>query len=268
MSLDLDSRQRAMLQEMGVRVWQPAKPELPAAPPGKSLDAVAVMVDNRPELASPPALPRAPAAPSTRPVSAPAAPAPDRRSLPGVSDDSAASGWTLGQALALYAEPLTGGASRPAGTRWLVLAEMPASALQADTFHPFEGEAGKLLDNMLRAARLHQAGVVWLAPLARLAPPGTAATGLPAALAELVARVQPDVLLLMGRLAAQALLQSSEPLGRLRGQVHRLHAAATVVTYDAGYLLRSPADKAKAWDDLCLAMRVAAGGATLPTRAG
>lgn len=50
------------------------------------------------------------------------------------------------------------------------------------------------------------------------------------------------------------LLQSTEPLGKLRGQVHALHGVQAVVTYDAPYLLRTWADKAKAWDDLCLAM--------------
>ena len=87
-------------------------------------------------------------------------------------------------------------------------------------------------------------------------PPGRnpEAAGLPAALSALVASAQPDVVLVMGRLAAQALLQSNEPLGKLRGQVHRLHGAKTIVSYDANYLLRNPADKARAWDDLCLAM--------------
>ena len=107
---------------------------------------------------------------------------------------------------------------------------------------------------MLRAARLHKAGSVLLAPLARLAAAGPEAAGLPAALSALVASAQPDVVLVMGRLAAQALLQSNEPLGKLRGQVHRLHGAKTIVSYDANYLLRNPADKARAWDDLCLAM--------------
>ncbi|UUZ61984.1 DNA polymerase [Polaromonas sp. P1(28)-13] len=139
-----------------------------------------------------------------------------------------------------------------------MLAETPAAALQAEPFHPFEGDAGKLLGNMLRAARLNQAGSVLLAPLARLAAAGPAAAGLSAALSALVARAQPDVVLVMGRLAAQALLQSSEPLGKLRGQVHSLHGAKTIVTYDANYLLRNPADKARAWDDLCLAMSLAA----------
>ncbi|WP_281178636.1 uracil-DNA glycosylase family protein, partial [Polaromonas jejuensis] len=141
--------------------------------------------------------------------------------------------------------------AQAAGARWLVLAETPAAALQGD---PFQGDAGRLLDNMLRAARLHQAGVALLAPLVRLGAQGAAESGLPQALAELLASARPDVLLVMGRLAAQALLQSGEPFGKLRGQVHSLHATRTVVTYDATYLLRSPADKARAWDDLCLAM--------------
>ncbi|MEO5658652.1 MAG: uracil-DNA glycosylase, partial [Polaromonas sp.] len=69
----------------------------------------------------------------------------------------------------------------------------------------------------------------------------------------------PDVVLVMGRLAAQALLASGEPFGKLRGRVHQLQGAKTVLTYDAHYLLRSPADKARAWDDLCLAMSLVAG---------
>lgn len=159
--------------------------------------------------------------------------------------------WRMGDAQAVYA-----GAAHAEGARWLVLAETPAAALQRGVFNPFEGDAGKLLDNMLRAARLHQAGMVLLAPLVRLAAAGTGA-GLPEALPALVASAQPDVVLVMGRLAAQAVLQSTEPFGRQRGQLHSLHGTQVVVTYDATYLLRNPADKGKAWDDLCLAMRAA-----------
>ena len=68
---------------------------------------------------------------------------------------------------------------------------------------------------------------------------------------------KPHVLLIMGRLAAQALLQTSEPLGKLRGQTHQLAGVPAFVTYDAAYLLRSLPDKARAWDDLCLAQAVA-----------
>ena len=120
---------------------------------------------------------------------------------------------------------------------------------------------------MLRAAGLHksgqpgEAGPVLLAPLARLAAGGVSPAALPAELAAelaaLIAQTRPDVVLVLGRLAAQAVLQSSEPLGKLRGQVHTLHGVKTVVTYDAAVLLRSPQDKAKAWEDLCLAMELA-----------
>ena len=127
---------------------------------------------------------------------------------------------------------------------------MPVEALAGDVF---VGDAGRLLDNMLRAARLPAAGAVFCAPVVRYAaaPPDAAFS---AALAAMIGQCQPDVLLLMGRMASQALLQSTEPLGRLRGQVHALHGVQAVVTYDAPYLLRTWADKAKAWDDLCLAM--------------
>ncbi len=249
MSLDLDKRQRAMLREMGVRVWQPAAP---LAEPAVAIDLVAAGADvvasthfseNKPTQA-----------PETRapvPSRPPPAPAPDRTPQPEAREGSGPASWRLGEARALYAE-----AAHAEGARWLVLAETPAAALQAEPFNPFEGDAGRLLDNMLRAARLNKTGVVLLAPLVRHAASGTA-SGLSAALSALVARAQPDVVLVMGRLAAQALLQSSEPFGKLRGQVHSLHGTKTVLTYDATYLLRSPADKAKAWDDLCLAMSLA-----------
>jgi DNA polymerase len=76
-------------------------------------------------------------------------------------------------------------------------------------------------------------------------------------LSALVQAEKPDVLLIMGRLAVQALLQSAEPLGKLRGQTHQLAGVPAFVTYDAAYLLRSLPDKARAWDDLCLAQVVA-----------
>ena len=66
----------------------------------------------------------------------------------------------------------------------------------------------------------------------------------------------------MGRSAVQALLGSSEPLGRLRGRVHDWRGVPLVVTYHPAYLLRQPAEKARAWEDLCLAASclVATGG--------
>jgi len=257
MSLSLDKRQRAMLREMGVRVWLPQAPDRPATAevevesameavvPGAGLAGAAVhFPENRPVAVRERAVPaQAPQAP----------PAPRAEAQPG----GGPAGWRVGAAQALYAE-----GAQAHGARWLVLAETPAAALQAEPFSPFLGDAGKLLDNMLRAARLNQAGVVLLAPLVRLAASGSAAAGLQAALADLAAHALPDVVLVMGRLAAQAVLQSTEPLGKLRGQVHSVLGASTIVTYDATYLLRNPADKAKAWEDLCLAMRLARSSAS------
>jgi len=60
----------------------------------------------------------------------------------------------------------------------------------------------------------------------------------------------------MGRFAVQALLRTDEPIGRLRGQVHQFHGVPLVVTYHPAYLLRNPLEKARAWDDLCLARGV------------
>ncbi len=71
-----------------------------------------------------------------------------------------------------------------------------------------------------------------------------------------VALVQPRVILAMGRFAIEALTGSSEPVGRLRGQIHAWHGTPVVATYHPSYLLRSPAEKAKSWADLCLAASV------------
>ena len=259
MSLMLDKRQRAMLREMGVQVWQPA-PDAPAPVPALVPAAVEAPRDVTPVAITLIAT-RVDSARATGTIDSQVTNqtramrevAPQPAPLPGV-----APGWHLGEALVLRATPAE-------GPRWLLLAETPAASLRAQPFDPFAGDAGKLLANLLRAARLDppapgaqpgHAGVVLLAPLARVAAGGMAAEALPDALAALVAQTRPDVVLVMGRLAAQAVLQSSEPLGKLRGQVHQLHGAKAVVTYDAAVLLRSPLEKAKAWEDLCLAIEV------------
>ena len=258
MSLNLDPRQRAMLQEMGIRVWQPEAP-LAERPP--ALEIIAACADaasaagrfeaNQPVAAeaaldrpAPPPAARRDAPPPVRSALRPASAAVHHASAP-----ADAPAWRLGEPQPLYADTAQAG-----GARWLVLAETPAAALAGPVF---QGDAGRLLDNMLRAARLDRAGLALFAPLARQGA-GAVTPDFLAALAALLAHVQPDVVLLMGRLAALALLPTGEPFGKLRGQAHALHGRTTLVTYDAAYLLRTPADKAKAWDDLCLAMRLAA----------
>ena len=157
--------------------------------------------------------------------------------------------WRVGKLQALY-----GQTDLPQGKRWLVLMESPVSALQ-DAHNPLEGDTGRLLDNMLRASQRHTAGTTLFAPLVR----GQGAGGdLNADVADIFASAQADLVLVMGRLAAQALLQSNEPLAKLRGHVQTLHRTQTVVVLEPAYLLRNPMDKAKAWDDLCLALHTQA----------
>lgn len=263
MSLNLDKRQRAMLREMGVRVWQPlAAPAAVLAAPesiaenarGESASSHLDQKNQPSGAVEAPTAPLAPVAPAARRDAAPVRSAvpPAAVAVPSAADTpvSPHASWQLGDAQALYAP-----AAQPGSLRWLVLAETPASSLQQPVF---DGDAGRLLNNMLRAARLHQADAALFAPLVRQAGVPVSAE-FSAALAALVERARPDVVLVMGRLAALALLQSHEPFGRLRGRVHSLHGVKTIVTYDAPYLLRTPADKGKAWDDLCLAMSLHAG---------
>ena len=129
---------------------------------------------------------------------------------------------------------------------------------------PFVGSAGQLLDQMLAAIGLTRseatpAQQVFIANTLKCRPPRNRnptpdelASCAPF-LARQVALVQPRVILAMGRFAVQSLLGTDEPIGRLRGRVHQWQGRSLVVTYHPAYLLRQPADKAKAWDDLCLA---------------
>ena len=243
MSLELDKRQRAMLREMGVQVWLPETPAVP----------VPVSVVEAPQVVKAPAT-LAPSvsvsAPKNLATSAPARPPAAVRPRPvaaPLSEDGGRSAWHLGEAQQLYADSAV-----PGAPRWLVLTEMPTDAGPAARF---EDDAGKLLDNMLRAARLPVAGAAWLAPLVRHSA-GPMDDALRAALANLVAQTQAHIVLVMGRFASQALLNTAEPLGKLRAEAHAWQGAPVVVTYDATYLLRTPADKAKAWQDLRLAMRL------------
>jgi DNA polymerase len=129
---------------------------------------------------------------------------------------------------------------------------------------PFVGPAGQLLDAMLRAIGLsRQDGPaqqqVYIANTLKCRPPRNRNPE-PAELAKCepflrrqLALVQPKVILAMGRFAVQQLLGSDEAIGRLRGRVHTYQGVPLVVTYHPAYLLRQPVDKAKAWEDLCLA---------------
>lgn len=247
-------RQRLMLQEMGIRLWAPVAPAV--------ADAV-------------PAAPAAPTAPIV-PASAAAAPmavptSPDTRAAAIAAMDwpqlrDAVAACTACGLCASRKQTVFGVGHAQA--RWLIVGEAPGE--QEDLKgEPFVGAAGQLLDNMLRALQLtrHEAPPerqVYIANTLKCRPPRNRNPE-PAELASCepflvrqIELIRPRLILAMGRFAVQALLRTAEPIGRLRGRVHRYQGVPLVVTYHPAYLLRSLGEKARAWEDLCLAADVAA----------
>lgn len=153
---------------------------------------------------------------------------------------------------------------------WMIIGEAPGEQedLQGE---PFVGPAGKLLDNMLRALGLSRTEgppeqQVFIANTLKCRPPRNRNPD-PAELAQCepflqrqIELIQPRIILAMGRFAVQQLLQSQEAIGRLRGRVHRYQGVPLVVTYHPAYLLRNLPDKARAWEDLCLARQALESG--------
>lgn len=138
----------------------------------------------------------------------------------------------------------------------LVIGEAPG-AEEDRQGEPFVGRAGQLLNSMLRAMG-HPRETVYIANMLKCRPPGNrdprpeeSASCRPF-LQRQLELLRPRLILAVGRIAAQNLLESDTPIARLRGQVHRFGEGATplIVTYHPAYLLRSPAEKRKAWVDL------------------
>ncbi|MEW5771242.1 MAG: uracil-DNA glycosylase [Pseudomonadota bacterium] len=147
--------------------------------------------------------------------------------------------------------------------RWLVIGEAPGEKedLQGE---PFVGPSGMLLDAMLAAVGLKRGEGVYIANVVKSRPPSNrdpvpseVAACLPY-LERQIELIRPRIILALGRFAAQSLLMTDTPIGRLRGHVHEYHGVPMVVTYHPAYLLRNPPDKAKVWEDLLLARRTLA----------
>ena len=267
---DLDPRQRAMLAEMGVKVWAPRRAvaqapvaEAPAVVGATATAAVPAPVAEAPVRARTPAV--APAAPAPAPKSAPAA------SAPLVAPVADGLDWPALQAAVSACEACGLCSSRKqavlgAGARqahWMVVGEAPDEHDDAQG-EAFGHQAGQLLDNMLAAVGIAREGApesaAYLTQALKCRPPASRSASAEEAaqcepyLARQVALVQPRIILAMGRIAAQSMLQTKAPLGRLRGQVHQYRGVPLIATYDLGYLLRTPAAKREAWADLCLAL--------------
>ncbi len=281
MSLDLDDRQRAMLQEMGVRVWLP--------PSDAAVPVQAVANPPAPVVQRVVPSPDVPVRPAIRVVPAPAQAAVAGQGAGGYPNG--ANGAASGQALAL--QDVGGAGLRAAAAtcqacglcagRKNSTLQLPDTVVQADWLvlgdppdededrmgQPFVEQAGVLLDNMLKAVGANRSGAgrqgAYLSNVVKCRPP---MGRLPQA-AELaqcaqflqreMALVQPKVILAVGRFAAQLVLEehpaeAALPLGKQRGRVYCYRGVPVIVSYHPKVLLRASADKAKAWADLCLAM--------------
>ena len=153
------------------------------------------------------------------------------------------------------------GVGNPAAD-WLIIGEAPG-AEEDRRGEPFVGRAGKLLDEMLRAIGQSRDSV-FIANILKCRPPNNRdprpveAAACRDYLERQIELVEPRIILAVGKIAAQNLLGSDEPVGRMRGRAHELGGIPLVVTYHPAYLLRSPSQKQKSWSDLCLALRLAA----------
>jgi DNA polymerase len=148
--------------------------------------------------------------------------------------------------------------------RLMVIGEAPG-AEEDRQGEPFVGRAGQLLNSMLRAAGFERPQV-YIANVLKCRPPNNRDPAVEETerclpyLRRQIELIGPAVILCVGRIAAQRLLERDEPLARLRGRIHRLGRTPVVVTYHPAYLLRAPTEKRKSWEDLKLAMGVLAGG--------
>ena len=288
MSLDLDERQRAMLQEMEVRVWWPAvaravSPATPALPVPASLVQTLALADGATEKLN---IPENVANYSHRTR---ATDEKIQNFLPKINVGIDAMPWpALQQAVATCQacklcegrKNTVFGAGQAATdpdaapqVDWLIVGEAPGEN-EDRTGEPFVGQAGKLLDNMLKAIGQERHRNVYIVNVIKCRPPGNRNPEVGEIaqcepyLRRQIELLRPKIILAMGRFAVNSLLQESRPdvhklpLGKLRGQVHSYASAGrsvpVIATYHPAYLLRNLPEKSKAWADLCLALEVVA----------
>ena len=249
-------RQQALLQAMSLRVW--VLPDVEPAPPA------ALMVESATEVAAEIATEVA-----TEVATAPQTISPTARA--DLADLSALNWSALRDSVAAcracgLCESRTQtvfGVGHPRA-HWMVVGEAPGEDEDRQG-EPFVGASGQLLDRMLAALQLSRSPggaperSVYIANTLKCRPPrnrNPSAEELALCEPFLVRQIellQPRIILAMGRFAVQTLLRNDAPIGRLRGQVHRYQGVPLVVTYHPAYLLRSLGEKARAWEDLCLA---------------
>lgn len=141
---------------------------------------------------------------------------------------------------------------------WMFVGEAPGAEEDARG-EPFVGQAGRLLDSMLAALGINRSKRVYIANVLKCRPPDNR-TPEPAEVAACrpyldrqIAMINPRIIVALGKSAAISLLNVEASVASLRNRVHRYRDVPLVVTYHPAYLLRTLPDKAKAWEDLCLA---------------
>lgn len=145
---------------------------------------------------------------------------------------------------------------------WMFIGEAPEENEDQQGL-PFVGRPGQLLDAMIAALRMQRSDV-FIANVIKCRPPDNRdpiaeeVAECESYLHRQLALVKPKVIVALGQISAQALLKTSEPLGNLRGKVHHYGASDTpmIITYHPAYLLRSPGEKSKSWEDLLLAKSI------------
>jgi DNA polymerase len=243
MSLQLDGRQRAMLEAMGIQLFEP--------PPEPARGDDARPVPFRRASGQP--------APAAGGVARPSQARPEIERLEWDGLAQAVAGCRACGLCETRTQTVFGVGDTQAD--WLIVGEAPGENedLQGE---PFVGQAGKLLDNMLKALGLDRRTKVYIANVLKCRPPGNR-NPQPEEVAQCepflrrqVQLLQPKIIVAVGRFAVQSLLGTSEPIGKLRGHVHQYSGVPVVVTYHPAYLLRNLPDKAKAWADLCFAQEL------------
>jgi len=141
---------------------------------------------------------------------------------------------------------------------WLFIGEAPGADEDAQG-EPFVGQAGKLLDNMLKSIGLKRGENVYIANVVKSRPPGNR-NPLPGEIAAClpylrrqIELIQPKLIVTLGKIASETLLGREATIASLRGKLHAYQGIPLIVTYHPAYLLRTLQDKARAWEDLCLA---------------
>ncbi len=144
--------------------------------------------------------------------------------------------------------------------KWMVIGGAPG-ADEDRQGEPFVGRAGQLLNSMLKAIGFKREQV-FIANILKSRPPNNrdprpeeVRACIPYLFRQ-IELVNPKLILCVGRIAAQTLLETDTPIGKLRGKLHHIAGGRPmIVTYHPAYLLRSPGEKRKAWGDLMLAVK-------------